>query len=368
MRKHIAGAAVLAVGLLLSACGGSPTASNAPADAEGGTAAEQVYAEINGLSGDERTQRLQELAKQESGLSLYTSNTDMEDIVKAFQDKTGIHVDSYRANSETVLQRILQESSANFQGADIVETNAGELNALAQQGLLADYTGEYRDSVRPEGQKDGWTADRFNAFVVGWNTNKVAADAQPTSLEQLADPAWRGRISMEVGDVDWFAAMYKYYQGQGMSDDEVLDLFKRLASNAKIAKGHTVQGELLSAGQFDVAVSVYSHTIDNAAADGAPVAWLHPDGMPVQPVVIRPNGAGLLINAKNPATAMLFMDFLLTDGQDAIAGANRIGSVPTENDPLAGVEVITPPEEELLTDSRKWNDLYEQIVQGGEQT
>lgn len=366
MRKQIAGAVMLTVGMVLAGCGGSPTASNSPA--AGGGAAEEVYAEINGMSGDERSQRLLELAREENKLSLYTSNTDMEKIAEAFEQEYGIDVDIYRANSETVLQRMLQEAGSNYQGADIVETNAGELNALNQEGLLAAYEGELRDSVRPEGQKENWTADRFNAFVVGWNTQRVPVEEQPTSLTELAEPQWRGRVSMEIGDVDWFAAMYKYYQDDGMSDDEILGFFRQLAANSKISKGHTVMGEMLSAGQFDVGTSLYSHTVENSAAQGAPVAWLHPDGMPVEPVVLRPNGAGLLKTAQHPATAMLFMDYLLSDGQQQIADANRIGSVVNGDDPLEGVEIITPPEEELLTESQKWNDLYAQIIQGGEQT
>jgi iron(III) transport system substrate-binding protein len=368
MKRHLISAMTLTVGLLIAGCGGSPTASNTAGGGAGQTPAEQVYAQINGLSGEERTNTLTDLAKKENALSLYTSNTDMDGIVKAFEDKYGIQVESYRANSETILQRVLQESSANYQGADIIETNAGELNALDQQKLLAPYEGELRSKVRPEGRKDNWTADRFNAFVIGWNTQKVAPADAPKTLADLADPKWKGRISLEIGDVDWFAAMYQYYQGQGMTDDAVMDLFKRIAANAKIAKGHTVMGELLSAGQFDVAASIYSHTVENAAADGAPVAWIRPDGKPAQPVVLRPNGAGLLKTAKNPAVAMLFMDFLLTDGQKQIEDANRMGSVPTANDPLAGVAVVSPPEEELLNNSHKWNDLYAQIVQGGEQS
>ena len=65
--------------------------------------------------------------------------------------------------------------------------------------------------------------------------------------------------------------MVNYYKSQGMSDQEVNDFFHQLAANSKIAKGHTVMGELLSAGQFDVAASIYSHTVDNAAEKGAPV-------------------------------------------------------------------------------------------------
>lgn len=366
MRKHSVLCTVVALILLIAGCS-SPTAGPPGGAAAPGTEqAQKVYDQINGLSGQERTDTLLELAKKDGALSLYTSNTDMDALVKAFESKYGLKVETYRANSETVLQRILQESSANYQGADLVETNAGELNALQSEQLLSDYEGALRDKVRPEGQKEGWTADRFNAFVVGWNTQKVTPGTEPTSLKDLAAPQWRNRVGLELGDVDWFAAMHDYYTSQGMSEDEVMAFFRQLAANSKIAKGHTVMGELLSAGQFDVGASIYSHTVDNAAAKGAPVAWKLA-GKPVQPVVLRPNGAGLLKSAKHPAAAMLFMDFLLTDGQQQIAEANRIGAIPTADDPLAGVETVTVPEQELLDNPQKWSDLYKTITDGGGQ-
>jgi iron(III) transport system substrate-binding protein len=366
VRKHLASCVLASLALVLAACGGSPTAGNAGSAAPAATEAQQVYDQINGLSGEERSQTLLDLAKKEGQLALYTSNTDMDDVVKAFQDKYGLDVETYRANSETVLQRVLQESSANYQGADLIETNAGELNALQQQQLLYPYEGELRDKVRPEGRKDAWTADRFNAFVVGWNTAKVPAGTEPQTLKDLAGPQWKGRVGLELGDVDWYAAMVNYYKSQGMSDQQINDFFHQLAANSKIAKGHTVMGELLAAGQFDVAVSIYSHTVDNAAEKGAPVEWKL-DGKPVEPVVLRPNGAGLMKSAKHPATAMLFLDFLLTDGQQMIADANRIGAIPTADDPLAGVETVSVPEEELLNNAEKWSDAYKNVTDAGGQ-
>lgn len=364
MRKHWAGYLVASMALVLAACGGSPTAGNSGSSAPAASEAEKVYQQINGMSGEERNQTLLDMAKKEGQLSLYTSNTDMEDVVKGFEDKYGLKVETYRANSETVLQRVLQESTANFQGADIIETNAGELNALQQQNLLSPYEGALRDEVRPEGQKDGWTADRFNAFVIGWNTDKVPAGAQPKSLKDLAAPEWKGRVGLEIGDVDWYAAMVEYYKSEGMSDADIDNFFHQLAANSKIAKGHTVMGELLAAGQFDVAPSIYSHTVANAAEKGAPVAW-KVDGKPIEPVVLRPNGAGLMKTAKHPAMALLFLDYLLTDGQKAIAGANRIGAIPTAQDPLAGVKTVSVPEDELLNNPEKWNDAYKNVTDAG---
>jgi iron(III) transport system substrate-binding protein len=366
--------AATAAVLLLAACGGSPTASN---DDGGGNGRDdtdvaqhaiETYDKYNGMSGQERTDALVACAEEEGQLNVYTSNTDMDDLIDAFSDLYDVDVNNYRANSETVLQRILQEDEAGYYGADIFETNALELGVASEEGLLYPYESELRDSVREEGRKNpDWTASRFNVFVIGWNTDLVAPGEEPTSLEDLADPKWRGKISMEVGDVDWFTAMHDYYTGEkGMSEDEFTDLMTRLASNAQVAKGHTTQGELLSAGQFAVTVSSYSHTIDKAAADGAPVAWRPANGDPVQPIIIRPNGIGLVRTATNPCAATLFVDFELTGGQDVFADKFRIGSIESGDDPLAGLEVYPVPEEKLLDDPDTWNQAYEDVLANGQ--
>ena len=148
--------AALGLTLALVSCGGSPTASNT--NAGPGDAAAK-YQEYEGLKGQERRDRLVQDAKGEGELVLYTSMTaDVADAVtKAFTEQTGVKVTLYRAASETVLQRLLQEASANHPGADVVETNDREMSAVAKEGLAAPYTGERRDMVGEEGRFDDWT-------------------------------------------------------------------------------------------------------------------------------------------------------------------------------------------------------------------
>ena len=144
------------------------------------------------LTGQERRDRLIELAAEEDGLNLYTSMTaDVADAVtEAFSDEFDIDVSVYRAGSETVLQRILQEQDAGFPGNDIVETNSTELVALEAEEVLATYEGERRDLVPDVGKSDTWTATRFNLFAPSWNTELISGDMVPTSWEDLADPKY----------------------------------------------------------------------------------------------------------------------------------------------------------------------------------
>jgi len=97
------------------------------------------------------------------------------------------------------------------------------------------------------------------------------------------------------------------------------------------------------------------------------VSWHPASGQPAQPLITRPNGVAMMLAAKHPAAAMLFVDFELTDSQAIFAKAHRIGSVPTANDPLAGMPTIQVPDDKLLAEGKKWDDLYTQIVQKGQQ-
>ncbi|WP_370416000.1 ABC transporter substrate-binding protein [Streptomyces fradiae] len=358
-------AALLASGLLLAACG-TPVTSGTAADSASSEES-AAYAPYDGLTGSDRTGKLLAAAKKEGGvLDLYTSNTDIQELVDGFEKAyPGIKVRAFRANSETVLQRILQEHGARRTNNDVVDTNDIELRALQDQHVLYEYRGPALQGLKPEATKpDGWTAERFNAFVVGWNTEVVPAGQEPKAFADLADPKWKGKVSVEIGDWDWYMAMSTYLTDKkGWSQQKVDDVFRGIAGNARLTKGHTVQGEMLSAGQFGIAASVYSHTLDKAVAKGAPVAW-RPS---VEPVILRPNGLALMKEPKHPATALLWTDWVLTAGQRIIADSQRIPAakdVPGYQDPIPpGTEVYSLDKSEA-SDNQKWNSAYDALLRG----
>jgi iron(III) transport system substrate-binding protein len=361
-----AAAAASAV-LILAACGGNPTASDSSGNGDsdsGPTKAEELYEEIAGLSGQERRDRLVELAAEENGLNLYTSMTsDVADAVtEAFADEFDIDVSVYRAGSETVLQRVLQEQDAGFAGNDVVETNATELLALQQEGVMAPCIDQERVALVPEaGQFDDWTATRFNLFSPSWNTNLISGDQVPTSWEDLADPKYDGQLSMELGDYDWYLTLKQYWLEQGKSEDEVDQLFHDMVDGAKLVKGHTVQAELMSAGEFGVTASNYTYIVQRAKSEGAPVE-VEPL---VDPVIARPNGGSCMKTAENPATAMLFMDWLLTEGQQVISDLQLTPAID-ESGSLDDVNIIPVDTDALLNEADKWSAEYDELLSGGE--
>lgn len=365
-RRKLSGTAVAAAAtMLLGACGGGPGApSGNSSGAE--TDASRIYEKFNNMSGQHRKDELVKAANKDGELVLYTSNTDAKKLVSGFEKSyPSIDVKVYRASSEKVLQRILQESQAGKTFNDVVDNNMGELDTSASKGLFGLYKSDIRSSLRPIAKQDHWTATYINAFTVAWNTNVIPNGQQPSSYLDLAKPKWKGKISLEAGDFDWYGALYTYLRSKKhMTKQQVDSYFEKLAANAKVVKGHTVQGQLLSSGQFGVAMSLYKHTVDKAHFNKkAPVSWQPA----VQPMFVRPNGQAIMKDANHPAAALLYMDWVLTEGQKTIVGSYRLPvqkNVPGEKNPVPDdIKKFQVPNK-VFSHASSWSKRYDALVRG----
>lgn len=367
---------VVALLLTLAGCASPPTQDEGAAgggaagdeEGEGASALEEVYAQVEGLTGKERRDKLMELAAEESGsLSLYTS-TNLDEsgpIAEDFSDATDIDVEIYRANSESVLQRLLQEDQANYAGADVVQTNGPEMTILDQEGLLLPLNTPVTDDIVEFGVFPTWSSIYLNTFVSAWNTKAVSGGEVPGSWEDvLTDPP--GRLAMELGDFDWFATLTKYFvEEKGMTEDEAVELFRKAARQAVVVDGHTVMAELMAAGEFDITTSSYQHRIEQMSGDGAPVAWQPA----VEPAIVRPNGIAIHKDTDTPASALLYVEYSLTDAQKRLIEFDRSpASTKVEGGLPEDVETVLVDVEAVIEEQDKWESLYEEIVRlsGGE--
>jgi iron(III) transport system substrate-binding protein len=83
----------------------------------------------------------------------------------------------------------------------------------------------------------------------------------------------------------------------------------------------------------------------------------------VEPLVVRPNGTGIYRDTDVPATAMLFVDFLLTDAQAIVAEVGRTpASMTTPGGLPPGYSVMAVDVEGISRDREKWETLYSSIV------
>jgi iron(III) transport system substrate-binding protein len=351
----------LLVATLTAGCGSAiPGASNDKADA--------VYSQIAALPKDQQRPKAKELAEKEGGtLSLYTSMTAdiATPVANAFEKQYGIHVSVFRGNSETVLQRTMQEGQANRPGADAVETNFLEMTALSDNGFLKDFNGSALDKVERAGKFKHWTASRLNVFQPAWNTSLIKPGDEPRSWEDLALPKYKGKLTLEISDSDWYENVTKYWLEHGKTQAQVDALWKGIVANAKAAKGHTTMMQFLTAGQTAMEAMNYTYITARATRKGAPVTYLPSNGVSKVPAFARPNGVGMIKGAQHPAAAWLFYDWLLTDGQKVLVDLGLTPSTKVPGDKsLDGLTLVPFDVQGLSKDDGSWEKKYDALLRG----
>ena len=352
--------------LIATACSSPPTSEDEGNTNELVDVTEQlngIYTELEGLDPEARRERLIELAEEEGGSVDAYGSTNLDDIfpmIDEFEGSTGIDVNYYRASSSDILERVLQEADANFPGADVVFTNGPELTVIDERDLLAPLNSPVTEDVDDQGVFENWVWLYLNTFVASWNTDRV--QDPPATWEDVL--AHGDGLAVEVGDFDWFATLVKSYfmEQQGMSEEEAVDLFREGVNGAALVDGHTLMAELLAAGEYDLASSTYLHRILQLKKDDAPVEW---EGGP-SPIIIRPNGIAIHRYADEPASALLFLEFMLTDAQQLLLDIDRQpASAGVEGGGIpAGAESLVVDLDALLDERDKWEGLWDEIIEG----
>src|SRR5262245_23331830 len=174
-------------------------------------AAQPSSRDIYMYQGPDRDKRLVEGARKEGQVVLYSTMTvaDGKALAAAFERKYGVRVNHWRGSAERIVSRAVAEARARRYEADAFETSSHRMEALYRERLLEDFhTPVLRDIVAeafPQGHRQ-YVAARFAFFVMGYNTNLVKPADLPASYQDLLDPRWTGRITIEGTDVLWFAA------------------------------------------------------------------------------------------------------------------------------------------------------------------
>ena len=347
---HTAGAIAAALALLVAAgCGAA-----APAQV---TAADLALYE-----GADRLQKLVEGAKQEGQLSLYTSaqSTDLGPVVEAFEKKYGITASVWRAGSEAVLNRAIQESRAGRFTVDIVETNGPELESMHREQLLQLVKSPYHadliaPAIRPHGE---WVGTRLNVFVQAYNTKLVKKEELPKTWEDLANPRWKGRLGIEQEDSDWLAGIY----GE-IGEERAQAVFKEIvaANGMSVRKGHTLLTQLVVSGEVPLALTVYNYKAEQLRAEGAPIDWFT-----IGNAIARPNGVGVSRTAPHPHAAVLFYEFELSEeGQQIIADREFVPTSKKIDTPLNKVPMTFVDARVSIDEYDKWKNLYTELFGAG---
>jgi iron(III) transport system substrate-binding protein len=315
-------------------------------------------AQIGQWTGPDRMQRLIAGAKREGAVDIYSSATaEVLDAVKrGFERKYGIRVNLWKAASVTILQRALTEARAGRYAVDVIETPASELEAMDRERLLQEVKLPVFADLMPQAvvPRRGWIASRVIIFSGAYNTNLVRKADLPKTYEDLLHPRWKGKIGLEATDTNWFMSLV-----QSMGEEKGLKLFRDIgAKNGySVRRGHTTIGNMVISGEIPLALNAYYHFVQPSKAAGAPIEALN-----LQPVLAVPSAAAAMRRAPHPHAAVLFLEYLLSDGQPALTG--RDGAVPTNvkyQRLPAGFKFNFVDVPRYVTENAKWRELFRQV-------
>ncbi|MDB5991485.1 MAG: hypothetical protein JWQ10_2888 [Herbaspirillum sp.] len=331
---------------------GSTNASAAAAD----------VAAIAQYKGADRTQRLIDGAKKEGELLTYSSleASDLAALNNAFEQKYGIKVKTWRAASDSILQRTLQEAKAGRFDVDAVDASTPILEALHREKLLVPVQSPYLADMLPQTvpAHHEWVGSRLNVFVQAYNTKLVKKEDLPQSYYDLLDPKWKGKLSVEATDDDWFATLVK-----ALGEKKGLQLFHdiKAGNGLSVRKGHTLLTKMVTSGEVPFALAVYNFTATQLRDSGAPMEWYA-----ISPAIARANGLGITARAPHPYAALLYYDFIISDdGQQILLKRGFMPSSTKIATPFSKMPLKVVDPAQMLDDGDKWTRLYDQIVVKG---
>jgi iron(III) transport system substrate-binding protein len=299
-------------------------------------ASAQSFAEPASDDGSFRHQRLAEAARKEGSLTVYTSNAAQTlKVLRAdFEKRYGVRVDAWRASSAKVLQRVVAEKTANRWDFDAVSISSPELEALYREKLLQEIKSSWHEEML-EGTLPahrGWAPQFINVFVQAYNTQVVKKRDLPERWTDLLDARWKGKLGVEAKSGEWYCSLLK-----NLGEEKGGELFRQIAARngLSVRSGNSVLANMVVSGEVPMALAVYSHMIEQARQQGAPVDWLA-----IDPVIGRSNGIGVSRRPPHPNAALLFYEYAIGDAQPLMLEMNYLSPLKKLASPLRGARIL----------------------------
>jgi iron(III) transport system substrate-binding protein len=332
------------------------TAMSLPAFAAEPAKGQLSPAEMAVYQGEDREQRLAELAKKEGELTVYHVYPNLPVVMNAFTAKYGIKIKPWRASSEGVLQRLTTEARGNRFDVDVVQNNAPENEAAHREKLLQEVRSPNLKDIAPAASPPHheWVGITMDVFVAAYNTTKVTKDELPKSYQDLLDPKWKGRLGIEADDQGWYNTL-----AANLGEQQTNKLFAEIVAKNGISvrKGHSLLSNLVASGEVPLGLTIYSWTPAQAKQKGAPIEVL-----PIAPVIAQFSTLAVAKKAPHPYAALLFMDFMLGEGQQQLAQLNYVPTSTKIDSPIAKLPLTFIDPGQAIDRQDKWVKTYEEIV------
>jgi iron(III) transport system substrate-binding protein len=271
-------------------------------------------------------------------------------LVKAFTAATGIKV-KVRSDDETVLAQQIEQEGAASQADVFYTENSPALAELSGKGLLAPVDASTLASVpaKYDSPTGDWVGVSARVSVLVYNTNDIMPAQLPTSVMDLANPRWKGKITFAPGETDFQPVVTSVAKSVG--DQQTLAWLEGMKANlaghdypdnetivAKVNSGDVEMGLINTYYWYRLRASLGGTAMHSALAMFAP-------GDPGY--LVNVSGAGVLKSSKHQVAAQKFVAFLTSAaGQKVMAASDSfeypIGSGVVATDGQTPLDQLKP--------------------------
>lgn len=257
-------------------------------------------------------------AQASGSITVYSGRSEelIGTLVAQFEASTGIDV-NVRYGSTSEMAALLAEEGSSSPADVFWAQDAGALGAIQSDGLFAELPESLLDKVPAayRSEQSNWVGVSGRVRVIAYNPTLVQASELPSSVDQLVDPKWKGKVGWAPsnGSFQLFLTALRKLKG----DDAARTWLEGMKANgAKTFPGNAPIVEAIAAGEIPLGLVnhyyAYAHLAEN------PDAKVADHFLPNGDVggLVNVSGAGVLKTSKNTAAAERFIEFLLSaEGQ-----------------------------------------------------
>jgi iron(III) transport system substrate-binding protein len=258
-------------------------------------------------------------------ITLYSGQHEQttQSLVNAFEEQTGIKVNVRYNDEDSFADEIVAEESHPV--ADVFYTeNSPALAYLQEKGLLASVAPSTlaKTAAKYNSPQGDWVGVSARVSVLIYNPSMISASQLPTSVLQLANPKYKGKLAFAAGETDFQPVVTSVARTYGDAEaSSWLSGIKENAGSHIYPDNETIADEVnRGAVAFGVVNQYYWYRMKaelGASNVHSKITYFAPHD---PGYVVDVSGAAILKSSKNKADAQKFLAFIVSKaGQEIIA-------------------------------------------------
>lgn len=248
-------------------------------------------------------------------ITVYSGRSEklVADLFTEFTTDTGVAVEVRYADSGELAGQILTEGSAS--PADVFfSQDAGALGAVAEAGLFTSLNESTLNRI-PEkfrSADDLWVGASGRVRVLVYNPTLV--ETPPSTIDELLDPSWKGRIGFAPTNASWqsFVTALRVIRGE----DAARTWLEAFAANNPVPfEKNAAVRDGVNDGQVAIGLVNHYYLYEKIAAEGADNVVAKNQYLAAGDVggLVNVAGAGVIGNSDNAVAAQCFVFYLTSD-------------------------------------------------------